>query len=372
MKRNVFILLSILTLIATLEWGCSDKVEVIGVWKDIPVVYGVIDDTKDTNYIRIERAYLPPNRSAIDVGNTEPDSLYFDTSDIQVNMYQITLTGDTTLWIGDLERVDLKAEGIVRDTGLFVDDPAYAYRLIGRRIQPYYHLEIINSKTGNTFTATTETTRSTNSFLLISPAYNPISLPLALVEKENDEFKFGNYVIDLTEQFATIYDVGIRFFYKEYEVNSNGDTIPGTMENKKLEWKARRSYVPAGTFDVAINGSNFFNTLQNELTPIDGTNKRRCAGGIEVYVDGASTPLKDYLNALTANQGTVGGLYPVDPYSNVTNGYGVFATSDRLEKEGSPSSPRRMELSPTTYEYFNEGEMTEGLGFESTTTPCFQ
>ena len=187
--------------------SCSNDIEVIGVWKDIPVVYGIVDRTADTNYIRIERAFLPPNQSAYEVAQIA-DSLYFDTNQVEVSMYRIG-GSDTIFFPTQPFLVELQGQ-TARDSGIFANVPAYAYAFVGFT-NGIYLLEIKNKRTGNVFYAQTTSANSSNSYLIINPSYIPSSRPIEWVKIENDEFVFNNYLFDVTEQFATSMMWGLSF-----------------------------------------------------------------------------------------------------------------------------------------------------------------
>ncbi len=365
MKAN-FLGIGVLLLMVATQFGCSNEVEVIGEWEDIPVVYGIIDLTKDTNYIRVERAYLPKSKSALEVAK-DPDSLYFDPNDVVITMLA-EVGGQFVPLPNPLERVDLAAEGINRDEGIFANDPAYAYRMVGHRGNAF-RLQIENKKTGNTFTATTEEIRTDNAFITLKPSYNPGTKPIAFVEDKNGDIAFLSQVVDLTDNFAAIFDVGVRFYYKEYEVDASGNQVASTIQDKFVEFKARRNFVPENSnqFDVVLNGESFYAALNSNLSAVTGSNTRRCGGYIEFYVDGASTSLREYVSAVSANQGLVGGLYPADPFSNIEGGYGVLACSNRAVR----TVNTLMQMSDLTYEYLADSEMTSALGFEDRTSPCY-
>ncbi len=365
MKRKLLGVL-LVAIVAVTQFGCSNEIEVIGVWKNIPVVYGVIDATNDTNYIRIERAYLPPNKSALEVAK-DPDSLYFNPNDVEITMY--TFVGGSYIPSPiPLERIDLATEGINRDTGIFADDPAYVYRLIGTRASSF-KLEVKIKASGKIYEAITEKVEINSSFMILQPSYNPGTRPISWVKEVNGEQVQQEQVIDLTDNFAAIYDVGVRFYYQEYEIDGSGNKIAGTEERKVVDWKARKSFVPENEnqFDVSIKGNEFYEGLTRNLSSLAGVNKRRCGGYVEFYVEGASESLRQYISAANANQGLVGGLYPAEPYSNVTEGYGILATSNRLVRTVNPL----MEMSGLSYEYLADSELTRDLGFEDRTSPCY-
>lgn len=369
-----FKILLALSLCATffMHSGCSNEVEVIGIWKDIPVVYGVLNLKDSVHYVRIERAYLPPNQSALEVAQI-PDSIYFDTADIDVTLDYI-FQGDTLAWATPIERVELSAEGIIREPGIFAHSPSYAYKIIGGTSLPLI-LTIKNKKTGKTYTSSVEgvSAVASNATLFTSPAY--FLTPFKPVQwrriSQQGDTVYGALTVELTKGFAAIYDYNFRFHYTEYEIDGQGNPIVGTEKAKSLEWRAASDFIPAlaNQTKQVVEGEAFYLFLKRSLSDVTGTNIRRCPGHLEVYVDGASTSLKDYIVARQANEGFVGGLYPADPYSNIEGGYGVFARADRLERKDRPGDPRLMRMSQLTYDYLSEGPHTSHLGF--TAVPCF-
>lgn len=368
-----FVVAFLLGIVLCTQYSCSNEIEVIGVWKDIPVVYGVINSQDSVHYIRIERAYLPPNQSALEVAKI-PDSLYFDPNEVDIELYYINNVNDTLLWQRPFVRVNLVDEGIVRDTGIFQNNPSYAYKTTGLTTHDYL-LKINNRKTGNVFYAKTESVQASNTNIFTIPSYSLSPLkPIAWrgVNFQGDEV-YNSLTIEMTGNgFAAIYDYKFRFHYKEYEIDNQGSQIAGTIVNKTAEWTAASDFIPvvANQTKQVVNGEVFYQFLGNTLSNVTGTNTRRCAGYLEVYVDGASTSVRDYILARKSNEGFVGGLYPADPYSNIQNGFGVLGTSDRLERKDRPSDPRLMRMSALTYEHLRVNDFTKDLGFESD-TPCY-
>ena len=351
--------------------SCSNEVDVIGVWKDIPVVYAVMDRLDTAHYIRIERAYLPPNQSALDVARNV-DSLYFDPNELEVDIWMLRPNGDTLPWRFPITRVDLRDEGLVREDGIFQNQPAYAYKTRDW-VDSDILLVLHHRKTGNTFYAQTETVRSDRSLITLTPTYsrNP-SQPFAWRGVDpNGDGVYNLVTVEVLTSFASIYDYKFRFHYDEYEVDAQGVEIPGTRRDTSIVWRAVSDFIPAanGINKRTISGEAFYKFLGQNLSDVTGTNIRRCAGGLEVFVEGAAASLRDYVLARKANEGFVGGLYPAEPYSNITNGLGFFATSDILERKDRSTDPRIMDMSPLSYEHLSTGEFTNMLGFESS-TPC--
>lgn len=364
-----FVFAFFLGIVLCTQYSCSNEVEVIGVWKDIPVVYGVMNNEDSAHYIRIERAYLPPNRSALEVAKI-PDSLYFDPNLVDVELFY----GNNTPWRTPVTRVNLADEGILRDSGIFQHNPSYAYKTKGG-VGTDFTLRITNRKTGNVFNAQTERVRAINSHLITTPAYSlsplkPITWRSINLDQEE---VYSSLTVEMTGNgFASIYDYKFRFHYKEYEIDNQGNQIPGSLVDKSVEWLAVSDYIPvvANQTKKVVSGEAFYQFLGKTLSNVTGTSTRRCAGHIEVYIDGASSSLRDYILARKSNEGFVGGLYPSEPYSNIEDGYGVFATSDRLLRADRASDPRLMTMSVLTYQHLRNGDYTKNLGFESD-LPCY-
>ena len=350
--------------------SCSNEVDVIGIWKDIPVVYAVVNRQDTAHYFRIERAYLPPNQSALEVAKNI-DSLYFDPNELEVSLYTVLNNGDTVVWGRPITRVDLRNEGIYREQGIFQNEPAYAYKTSGRSSTDML-LKMHHKKTGNTFYARTEYVDARQSLLLLTPNYSRSpSKPFRWIGTDpNGEEVYTTVTVEILTGYAAIYDFNFRFHYDEYEVDGQGVEIPGTRVDKSIVWRAASDYIPTGGLTKrTFNGEAFYRFLGSNLSDVTETNIRRCPGALEVYTEGASVSLRDYVLARKANEGFVGGLYPAEPYSNISGGLGFFGSADILERADRASDPRMMDLTPLSYEHLATGEFTNRLGFE-TSTPC--
>ena len=55
---------------------CSNDIDLTSEWKDIPVVYGLLSKSDTANYIRVEKAFIDNEKSALDLAQI-PDSCCF-------------------------------------------------------------------------------------------------------------------------------------------------------------------------------------------------------------------------------------------------------------------------------------------------------
>lgn len=330
--------------------SCANEVDVIGEWKEIPIVYGILRTQDTATYIRIEKAYLPPSTDARQVAQN-PDSLYFADGDIEVKLYQNGTEFAT------LQRVDGNLEGYVRDSGVFAQSPNILYKT--RRPltnNATYRLEIRSNRTGETYNATTETINNSNVLITTPTAARPVRWSFF----DANTHVLNGVKFDWREpDNADIYDLVIDFKYSEFEVDDFDQEIAGTRVDKVLRWKPITSYIPDGVVQREISGESFYRFIARSLAPVDGTRLRRCATNMDVFLTMGGEDLALYIKARGANSGVVGGLFPVEPYSNIENGYGIFSSTYQVSRLG-------VAFEPDVYRYFNEGEITQGLGFRPT------
>jgi hypothetical protein len=155
----------------------------------------------------------------------------------------------------------------------------------------------------------------------------------------------------------------IKYAEFQVDVNAIGEPeISGTRQVKTLEWKPIQNYLPEGSLtQVNINGENFYRFLARSLSPVTGTNIRRCLGNMDVYINAGGSDLAEYIKARNANDGLISGLNPAVPYSNISEGFGVFSATVRTWK-------RNISFDPDVYNFLNRSELTSNLGFK--TIPC--
>lgn len=361
MKRPFFLGLGTVALFAS---GCSNDIDVVGDWKEIPIVYSLIDIENDSvTYFRIEKAFLPPDESPLVVAKN-PDSLYYKPEDIDVLIFENDVLKDT------LERVDLNLLGIPKDTGIFASDVNYAYRTYHNfGLGATYRLEIRNKVTGNLFKAETVAINGDLEFAITNPTLSkPIDFSSYNTFSQSYEFKTVS--VNWREPSnGGIYDMRVLFNYAEFEVDQSENEVAGTRSCKTLEWKHTSSYLtiddptPDGIVRRDLEGEKFYEYLAQNLTPLVGTNKRRCAVSIDIVVDAAGADFAEYIKAQKANEDLVGGLYPIDPYTNVQGGYGIFSTRVRRQRVG-------YSIDSDVAEYISTQPLTQDLGFRGTTCPC--
>ncbi len=127
--------------------SCSEEFDVAAPYRDITVVYGFLDMGDTAHYIRIQKAFLDQNQSAITMAK-ESDSSFYSNISVRVERHRISGNNAYVDSI-HLERVDLNDEGYPKEPGAFFNSPNYAYKFTNA-LDPqfFYRLKITNLTTG--------------------------------------------------------------------------------------------------------------------------------------------------------------------------------------------------------------------------------
>ena len=72
-------------------WSCETEFEVNAPWKDVSIIYGLLEANKDTQYVKIYRGFLGEQDALIMASN--PDSIYYNSEDVEVLINEYTPLG---------------------------------------------------------------------------------------------------------------------------------------------------------------------------------------------------------------------------------------------------------------------------------------
>ena len=122
--------------------ACNDELIINADYKDITIVYGLLNIDDSIHYIKISKAFLNKNNDAIVIAQN-PDSLYYkDSLRVVLDEYKN----------GSLNRSIylFKTYSTDKDSGIFAWPGQYLYRTAVTKLDPdaTYLLSITNMKTG--------------------------------------------------------------------------------------------------------------------------------------------------------------------------------------------------------------------------------
>jgi len=181
-------------------------------WKDIPIVYGLLNVNDTAQYIRVEKAFLDEETSALVIAQ-EPDSLYYDN--ISVELQEISSSG-AVVFTFPLNLVDANLEGYERPEGVFADTPNYVYKTT-QLLDPghRYNVIITNGDTDKTVTLNNGqgSIGLIGDFQMSTPA---LDIDLQLEPGKQTTFQWTK------PDHAAFYDVILYINYFEAEIGNPG------------------------------------------------------------------------------------------------------------------------------------------------------
>jgi hypothetical protein len=287
--------------------SCNNELVVTDQWKDIPVVWGLVSKSDTAHYIRVEKAYLDPTTSALDIARF-PDSLYYDNA-------VVSLKRISSGQVYPLKRVDGDLEGYPREGGIFAETPNYLYKikanLINLAIGEKY--QFILQRNDQTDPVTAET------IILPKPVLRNPTKGSLLSFRPNSQFSFSwNAIPD-----AGIFDLTMRFHFREKSPATNETFVP-----KAIEWTVARSLTDP---DYKMDGAEFYNSLKANIE--QDFQASRAFDSIDILVWCGGVELGEFIKITAANTG-ITSTQDVPGYTNLTEGIGIFTSRNVSNNSG--------------------------------------
>ncbi len=287
--------------------SCDNDLVVTDTWKDIPVVWGMLSKSDTAHYIRVERAFLDPTTSALDIARI-PDSLYYENATVSLRRIS---TGQEF----NLIQVDGTNEGYPRAGGIFAESPNFLYKIRANQINlvvgEKYQFSLVRQDGGAPVIAET--------IILQSPVLRNPS-PGSLLP-----FRSGNFYTFTWNEVpnAGIYDLKLEVHYRERNSNTGVQFVP-----KSVDWTVARS-IPDREF--RMDGSEFYNSLK-AFIPQD-ISATRVFDSINIIVWCGGTELAEYIKITQANRG-ITSTQDFPGYTNMSEGLGIFTSRNVSRNTG--------------------------------------
>lgn len=343
--KKIHIILTMSVLFSFLA-SCTTDVELYADYKDIPVVYGLLNAAADTNYVRINRAFSGSNDNHIDANEV---ALIADSCNYpgKLNAYIIEYkhvyggayqpTGDTVML--DTTTIRNKEEGI------FYAPNQKVYFTNGKTIdnKPIFGNNSANAKYKYKLLVFKDNdTISAETGIVGGEDFKIATYSLHFEAKPSD--KLGKIKFTAADN-AVFYDMEFVFNYHE---SING----GPMVDKQVSYSCgSRNVEELGSenslFYYTYGNNVLFNLLENAIgadTVMDANHPN-----VVRYFDEKPIQIKlsagadELYNYIQVNSQT-GFSQTIPDYTNVSGGYGVFSSRINLMKEVSISSGTQIDL----------------------------
>ena len=287
--------------------GCKNDLKILAPYKDIPVIYGLLDQNDTTHYIRINKAYEGTGDAFIMA--QQYDSINYPVGLLTVQLQDYnnsnlikTITLDTTT-------------SVQVNPGIFsYPKQVLYYTRDSLSANDQYNLIVTNNKTGKKYTGSTGLLPD----VLVSPNY--------IMSSGQIDFSTGksylNTISWYTNTEALIYQFIFRFHYTEI------DTTPlkNDTSQKYIDWvfpaQTAASLQGGYVMNIEYVGTDFLQFIRGYIPPVGkGSNIKRVAGKMQVLFTSGTQDLNTYIQlsqpSLTVNQ-------EKPFYSNVKNAVGIF------------------------------------------------
>lgn len=318
MKKTFKLILAI-ALLGTLFHSCSTDVDLYADYKDITVVYGLLDPIKDTNYIKINKAFLGPG-NAIEIAHIADSCNYPEKLNCRLVEYRAPYnsTNWTKLRVLELDTITIHN----KDTMGFFYAPDQLVYYTKERIREnteyhnfVYELEIDRG----------DTTLRAKTNIVGGPSFSITQGVMTLSSTHPLQGSIKWYPCP----YASIYDVAVQFRY--IELTPSHDSVLHHVDWNIGTHPLSDLIGEYGTLSTSYNAQVFYQALALEIGNDSLKDVERLIAEPSLTVK-ISAGGDDLYNFITVNGPSNSIAQNVPEYTNVIGGYGVFSSRTSIEK----------------------------------------
>ena len=301
--KKIYLILSVFAIVFT---ACETDFDVNAEWEETTVVFGLLDASKDIQFIKINKAFL--GKASAELMASFSDSVNYMPADLEVILYKIDFNPDFLNYNDTIDFRVLKDTVIEKEDGLFSIENNIVYYFKSPMIDNFlssnrtYSLAIKNIKTGNFVSSTTEIIKGFN-FSSGIPNSNKLTFYLDGLGFRFPRFEWSS----VSSPNAEVYQFNLRFHYKENEVE------------KELLW----TQTALGSNDniLILSGEDFFQFLANNKA--FSSDEEREFMSIDIEMTLGTQELKTYI---AVNEPITGIVQERPQFTNINNGIGLFSS----------------------------------------------
>ena len=319
MKKTA-LFLSVFILLGIFFNACSTDVDLYADYKHITVVYGLLDYKKDTNYIKINKAFLGPG-NALEIALIADSCNYPNKLDAKLIEYRANAMGNHYQLIKELPLDTITIHN--KETGIFYAPDQLVYytaeKIHSNDNQYKYRYELQIDRGDTLLTSTTDVVGG-NVYNVVTSVLNfAPNVDMGTVKW----MPFPN---------AEVYEIIIHFTWAEIHPGSI-DTIYRTMDWSLGTYPESSLNEDNGQLLLNYKTTNFFSALGSTLgaDTLDPRIDRIvftyplsisiAAGGVELY------------NFISVNGPSSSIVQNIPEYTNINGGYGVFSSRNMVKKK---------------------------------------
>ena len=306
--------LGIIGLLVILFNGCDNSLDVTADWKEIPVIYGLLNPSAPENYIRINRAYLNQEGDAISYGGVA-DSIYFEDLTVSLVETRNGIEGNTINFV----KVNGDTLGLEKEPGVFAQTPNILYRTnYNIKATDFanlysYELVVVNNKSNKIY-------RSKANMVGNSEILSPLREQDPRFNIDDDTNRYI-YIIYREAPQAKMYDCVIRFRYQEYD-----KADPSQVRTDSVDWQVfkRKETIRLRGYEeqqTNIRSYLFYDFLNSALETNPDVERVPLSMGFYLYAAG-----EDMYTYVEVNQPSIGIVQKKPEFTNISDGLGTFSS----------------------------------------------
>lgn len=320
-------------------FSCNNEVELAGPYKNIPVVYGLLDYRLDTNFIRVNKAFLG-NGNAL-VYAQQQDSIYYDT----LHVYLLKYPNPSATQHSDSIVLFKTVNAVHKDSGIFayMDNILYATT---KNIDhsATYELNVYMPKWTQNVKAKIK---------LCGPIVfsNPLNLS-TLIRFESTTANTPPFSFRWTNDANTkVFQFAIRFNYYEWPLSNPSNVVVKSAYREFAPFDGSTS-LNNGNVVFQVSKDEFYSTLTSNIAP--NPNVARRVKDIDLMVTQIAPDLQKYIEI---NKPTYGLVNKTGSYTNLSgDALGIFSSRTKFESKG-------YKFDNLTTDSIIGGQHTSNLGF---------
>lgn len=302
--RSLLQIFAVILLFLHLQ-SCSTDVDNYADYKDITIVYGLLETNTDTTFIKITKAFLGPGNALV-----------------------MALNPDSSNYIGKLDARLLGKKGNIDLPEIILDTITKHNKLAGDSIF-YFPQQKLYYTTSYIDPAATYT-------LKINRGAQTIEASTNLVQDFNvlqpaARFNFASTIATLVKWRAAEngkrHEVILRFNFEELFAGSS-DTI-----KRQMVWnmgtKTAKSADGTEELEISYNGDDFYTRLAS-IIDVNALNVKRFAGTLDLYISSGGEDLTTYIEVNAPSNSII---QEIPQFSNIENGYGIFSSRKTSVRE---------------------------------------
>ena len=383
MKKLIFLAFPLLFLASSCKVDFSPNAE----WKDVPVVWCVLDQLDDTTWVRVQRCYIG-NDNLYNFTQVS-DSIYYAQDEIAVTIekwkgkpsgsdeYNLVADGDKPV---DTKTFTYTLRDI-KERGLFASgmQPVY-YAVTKNWLKPEFVYKLVVSNTESGEPVATATTLLVGTKIDRS---NPYKLDLTDLEQPNPqiqahkEFRFASngkcMLVWKSLVRGRLYQPVVRFYYYHKYLGPDNQYHNDMSKKYSIDVSAQESEPQIGNpaeMSTYVDASFFYSSIREAIVASGDNEPKGFCDTVDILMNVCNEDLNAYMSSSRPSNTVVQDRVV---YSNINDGAGVGVFAARrtphvfYDENGAISSTSFIFTVPTNNESggaYRQGLKDLGVGFE--------